>query len=68
MSKWLIGIQKKDWCCGLEFNSQALFIGIFWKTTLVWQLDIWITIIPLFPIHIGFVKKKMMDADKKLRG
>jgi len=35
----------------LEFKIQDMWLGVFWKKS-VEQTDIWICLIPTFPIHI----------------
>ena len=51
----------------LEFKPQDLWIGVYWKSEFVpsdfsyreghWVWDIWVCIIPMLPIHIGWVSK-----------
>lgn len=43
-------VYKKSWIVKLEFKIQDCWIGVFWKFTSTWQ-DVWICIIPCFPIH-----------------
>jgi hypothetical protein len=46
---------------GLEVKVQDMWIGVFWKVTdytptpnyaRVWDIDIWICLVPMLPIHI----------------
>ena len=41
----------------LEFKPQDFWIGVFWKNTLD-KFDLWICLIPMFPIHFWREKKK----------
>jgi hypothetical protein len=42
----------------LEFKKQDLWIGIYWErkfiSKIVLRTDIWICLIPMFPLHIWF--------------
>lgn len=51
---------KELWFLQIEFKRQDCWIGVFWETTFfnafdspdVWKyFDIWVCIIPMFPIH-----------------
>jgi len=39
----------------IEFKLNDLWVGVFWRNAKE-QLDIWICIIPCFPIHFTFKK------------
>lgn len=43
----------------LEFKPEDLWIGVFWRRRRLWEelqggatLDVWICLVPCFPIHI----------------
>ena len=43
----------------LEFKLPDLWIGLFWKTThhgILQAIDVWICVIPCFPLHLTFVR------------
>jgi hypothetical protein len=39
-----------NWGLALEFKIQDLWMGVFWKNN-PYDIDIWICLIPCFPIH-----------------
>jgi hypothetical protein len=50
------------WRIQLERKVQDAWIGVFWNTTIGpsgrWAvLDVWITVIPMLPIHLFFNRK-----------
>ena len=50
---------KRKWFIHLEFKPQDLWIGVFWKRTRCAGphqfLDIWVCLLPMVPIHFGWV-------------
>ncbi len=50
----------------LEFKLQDIWIGVFWKTRRIpveqtayyAYFDMWICLIPMFPIHISKMEKR----------
>ncbi len=51
----------------LEFKLQDFWVGVFWKTHTDWNflggweltcIDIWICLVPFFPIHIALLRTK----------
>lgn len=38
----------------LEFKPQDLWIGVFWKRTTKWRVDLWLCLIPMVPLHIAW--------------
>jgi hypothetical protein len=40
----------------IEFKPQDCWIGVYWKSEKL-LVDIWICIIPMFPIHITHYKR-----------
>ena len=53
----------------LQFKLQDFWIGIFWKSGFNWPIgdfkliDIWICLIPCFPLHIRLHNKKIRIGD-----
>jgi hypothetical protein len=48
-------MKKYRWSWCLEVKPQDLWVGIYWKldrTVWVTQLDIWVCIVPMLPLHI----------------
>lgn len=65
MKKWEL------WWTRFEFKPCDLWIGCYWKVTeyepvqgyeIASDLDIWICIIPMIPLHLHF--KESHDGDK----
>ncbi len=42
----------------LEFKPPDFWIGAFWQKTNKWQKDIWVCILPCFPIHFVWWRSK----------
>ncbi|MHA2092276.1 MAG: hypothetical protein ACW98K_15615 [Candidatus Kariarchaeaceae archaeon] len=51
MSKTLLKFDGWYWGICLEFKLQDMWIGMFWKCDGSTEIDIWICLIPCFPIH-----------------
>lgn len=49
--KELAKFETQTWSIGLEFKLQDFWVGAFWDITR-YNGDIWICLIPMFPIHI----------------
>ncbi len=60
-----IWFDPKLWICRIEFKLQDLWVGVFWKNT-TYQFDVWICLVPCFPLHIGWVHgiRKLSTYDK----
>ena len=52
-SKRLIGGCAGEWDIALEFEPRDLWVGVYWCRNRN-QCDIWICIIPCFPIHLNW--------------
>lgn len=52
----LLGFEgvTRRWFCRLEWKPQDLWVGVFWKRDYPWQLDVWVCIVPMVPIHFGW--------------
>ena len=46
----------------LEFKPQDMWIGIYWKynkavySKKIKKYDVWVCLVPMFPVHISYVK------------
>lgn len=54
------------WSAQLERKVQDVWVGVFWQATTGpdhrWAvLDVWITIVPCFPVHLFFNRKPVED-------
>lgn len=48
---------KTGWGVGIEFKLQDFWIGVFWKNEYE-LINVWICLIPCFPIHYWSGTKK----------
>lgn len=61
--------ERRKWRVRFEFKTQDCWFGVFWKrggyqqTFGEWiepALDIWICIVPMFPLHIATSKRRYL--------
>ncbi len=47
------------WKIFLEFKLQDMWVGAYWQKSFERDLDIWICLIPCFPIHIMYYEPQL---------
>ncbi|MCK5611212.1 hypothetical protein KAR91_55595 [Candidatus Pacearchaeota archaeon] len=59
--KKLISYKCSNGGIGLEYKKQDLWVGIFYKNGKKGQIDVWICILPCFPIHYWYGRERVID-------
>lgn len=54
--KNLYTIDFETWSIGLEFKLQDVWVGFYWENSYE-DFDIWLCLIPCFPIHLLIIKR-----------
>lgn len=49
----------------IEWKPQDMWVGVFWKRRVI-STDVWICLVPCFPIHIYFLNKLKIKAPHRL--
>lgn len=42
------------WFIRFEWKPQDAWIGAFWRRDRPWSFDLWVCIVPMMPLHIGW--------------
>lgn len=45
----------RRWFVGVEWKPQDCWLGVFWKRDHPMSLDVWVCLLPMVPIHFGWV-------------
>jgi hypothetical protein len=50
--------------CRLEFKREDCWVGVFWKRDRLYyayqeRLDVWVCLLPMLPLHFGWVRYDM---------
>lgn len=45
----------RRWFVRLEWKPQDCWIGAFWKRNHPWSLDVWVCVLPMVPLHFGWI-------------
>lgn len=53
-NKGWTGISKR-WFCHVEWKPQDCWVGVFWKRKCPLSLDVWVCLLPMLPIHFGYI-------------
>jgi hypothetical protein len=57
-TRTLVWLGGYFWSCGLEFNPQDLWFGVFWRSGRdagSHTLDLWVCLLPCLPLHIRLI-------------
>lgn len=46
---------SKRWFCRVEWKPQDCWLGAFWKRKAPLALDVWVCLLPMLPIHFGYL-------------
>ena len=44
----------RRWFVRIERKPQDCWIGVFWKRGYPWAFDMWICVLPMLPVHLGW--------------
>lgn len=44
----------RHWFARVERKPQDCWVGVFWKRDYPWSLDVWVCLVPMLPLHLGW--------------
>jgi hypothetical protein len=45
---------KRHWFVRLEWKPQDCWFGVFWKRRDPYEFDLWVCLLPMVPLHVGW--------------
>ncbi len=55
----------RRWFWRVEWKPQDCWVGVFWKRSYPWALDVWVCLLPMLPLHFGWTAQVPAESRRK---